>query len=438
MDNKRQQKILLVDDAPDTIEVLKRNLENKNYEVYISYSVQEAIKILKKEKINLVITDYKMPGANGFELIKYVKENHRNTEVMMITGYATIEGAVNAVKSGAEEYLSKPFTDEELYKAVERALTKLNIRLSDEADISDDEFFGGIWGKSERVIRIRKEIKCTANKPEPVLIIGPPGTEIDETAYSIHSKSDRKKYRFCEIDFERFNGKNALKELSGFKLKKSNNNSPGLIELSDKGTLYFKNINYADDIVIKFIFAFLKTGKYSSIKKNRCMSYSGKLLFGTETELQELFNKGKLSSEFFLQISKCKIMIPSLKDRHEDIPLIAAKLAGYFSVRYSVQEIKLSSSAIRLLLEYEWINNSAEIKSLIKFLTLNSAGKIIDAPDLPAIMKSGISESRVYDKTLGEIEKDYIKNVLNSVRNNKSKAAEILGIDRKTIREKLK
>ena len=149
-----RKKILLVDDAPDTIEVLKRNLESKDYVVFFSYSVQEAIRVIKKERIDLVITDYKMPGATGFELIRFVKENYKETEIMMITGYATIEGAVNAVKSGAEEYLSKPFTDEELYKAVERAFHKLNLRLSIKKEQTEEDNFEGIWGTGLKAVKL--------------------------------------------------------------------------------------------------------------------------------------------------------------------------------------------------------------------------------------------------------------------------------------------
>jgi two-component system response regulator HydG len=121
-------RILVVDDAPDTLEVVQRNLQSKGYQVHTSPGVAEAIRILEQTPIDLVITDFKMPKVSGLELVKHVRENYANTEVLMITGYPSIGGAVDAVKLGADDYLSKPFTEEELYSAVERALDKLRIR----------------------------------------------------------------------------------------------------------------------------------------------------------------------------------------------------------------------------------------------------------------------------------------------------------------------
>jgi len=133
MDSK--EKILVVDDAPEALEVLQRNLSSEGYTVYTASFVADAIKILDSTPIDLVITDLKMPKVGGLELVRHVRENFRDTEVMMITGFATIEGAVKAVKSGAEEYLTKPFTDEELFSAVKRSLDKLYLRRSAEIKI---------------------------------------------------------------------------------------------------------------------------------------------------------------------------------------------------------------------------------------------------------------------------------------------------------------
>ena len=125
-----EERILVVDDARDTLEVLQRNLTSKGFTAFTASSVAEGIRILESTPIDLVITDLKMPRVNGFDLIRHVRENFKNTEVMMITGYATVQGAVNAIKTGAEEYLTKPFTDEELFTAVRRTLDKLRIRMS--------------------------------------------------------------------------------------------------------------------------------------------------------------------------------------------------------------------------------------------------------------------------------------------------------------------
>ncbi len=439
MTDSESKKILLVDDAPDTIEVLKRNLESKGNIVFTSYSVQEAIKVLKKVAVDLVITDYKMPGATGFELIRHVKENYKETEIMMITGYATIEGAVNAVKSGAEEYLSKPFTDEELYKAVERAFHKLELRLSATKDFNEDEKFEGIWGSGRKAQKLKKEIKTASKNSEPLLITGSQGTETDETAISIHRLSNRSSKRFLTIDFETVNGKNAIRELDGYERKKPDKSfQPGFLDLTSGGTLYLKNIEFADEGCQKYLLKLIKSESRKQAKPETKGNYARKLLFSSEVDLQELIKADKFNEDLYFLISKYRIEIPALKERKEDITVIIHQLINYFSEKYYKPKISFSDYAINLLTEYEWTNNYREIKSLIKFLTLSFPGKIIDAPDLPAIIKSSISENRVYNKTLLEIEQEYVKGVLKSVNNNKSKAAKILNLDRKTIREKLK
>jgi len=431
--------ILLVDDAPDTIEVLKRNLESKDYTVFVSYSVQEAIKVLKKAHIDLVITDYKMPGATGFELIRHVKENYKETEIMMITGYATIEGAVNAVKSGAEEYLSKPFTDEELYKAVERAFHKLELKLKSSGEFIDDEKYSCIMGSGAKAQKLKKEIKSASKTLGIIFITGSQGTEIDETALCIHRLSEKINNRFLVLDFETINGKKAIKELSGYELKKPHKSfQPGFLDLTSGGTLYLKNIELADELCMKYLLKFIKSKnspKSKSVKKDNS---TRNLIFGSEVDLQDFVKAGKFSEELYYHISVNRIEIPSLKDRKEDIPGIIYQLINYFSGNYFVPKISFSDYAIKLLCDYEWTNNFKELKALIKFLSLTFPGKLIDAPDLPAIIKSSFSENLVYNKTLLEIETEYIKGVLKSVNNNKSKAAQILNLDRKTIREKLK
>ncbi len=156
----KKSKVLVVDDSPDTIEMINRNLKSQGYSVFTAKSVVEATNILDSHQIDLVITDLKMPKISGLELVKYVRENYKETEVMMITGYATIEGAVQAVKTGAEEYLTKPFTDEELFSAVERTLNKLSIRKAGTTKPAKNPFVTyGILGDSSPMQKFTVQLK---------------------------------------------------------------------------------------------------------------------------------------------------------------------------------------------------------------------------------------------------------------------------------------
>ena len=182
-----KESILVVDDAVDTLEVLERNLSLKGYRVFTSTNVSDAIGILEGAKIDLVIADYKMPKINGLDLIRYVRENLSDVEVMMITGYASIEGAVEAIKTGAEEYLPKPFTDEELYSAVERVLEKLNLRRTGTLDSSHTGPAPyGLIGKSPAMQKVLNAIVKAAQTHATLFVTGESGTGKDLVARAIH------------------------------------------------------------------------------------------------------------------------------------------------------------------------------------------------------------------------------------------------------------
>lgn len=193
--------ILVVDDAPDTLEVLQRNLTSQGYQVLTAPAVVEAIEILKSVRIDLVITDLKMPGISGLDLVRHVRENYRDIEVMMMTGYATINGAVEAVKTGAEEYLAKPFTDEELYAAVKRSMEKLRLKMAGQliAEEPLDNNYGMI-GESAPMRKIFSTIKKAASTIATVLITGESGTGKELVARAIHYNSPRSSASFVPVN----------------------------------------------------------------------------------------------------------------------------------------------------------------------------------------------------------------------------------------------
>ncbi len=193
--------ILIVDDSPATLEVLQRNLVSKGYKVFTAPGVEAAINILNETPIDLVITDHKMPGASGLDLIRHVRENFKNTEVIMITGYASVDGAVKAVKAGAEEYLTKPFTDDELFSAVKHALDKLaRSRIGQAHQQKEIHAPLGLIGDSEPMLKVFNEIYKAASTPATVLITGESGTGKELVARAIHYNSSRASALFVPIN----------------------------------------------------------------------------------------------------------------------------------------------------------------------------------------------------------------------------------------------
>jgi two-component system response regulator HydG len=196
-----KERILVVDDSPPTLELLQRNLKSEGYQVFAASSVSEATRLLETTAVDLVVTDLKMPKVSGIDLVRHVRENYRDTEVMTITGYPSIEGAVKAIKTGAEEYLTKPFTDEELFSAVRRTLDKLHLRRLGQAQLQKVPSAPyGIIGESEVMRKVLAIVAKTASSSATVLISGESGTGKELVARAIHYSSSRASAPFVPVN----------------------------------------------------------------------------------------------------------------------------------------------------------------------------------------------------------------------------------------------
>ena len=431
---EKKEKIILVDDAPDTLEVLKRNLVEKGYLVYTFTNAGSAMKFLKKEKVDLVITDYKMPGASGFDLIHFVNDNLNDTETVMITGYPSIEGAVKAMKTGAEEYLSKPFTDEELHSAVERALNKLRQKkIIREKSVLEDNSIFNVHGNSPSLRKVFRLISKYSLTDKPVFINGPDGTEIRSVAYAIHYSGVRKYEPFINFSFSEIPEKFISKSLFGSINSKSN-----ILELCGMGTLYLEDIDYASEDVQKKIFKLIKNKTYISQNIKRHYSYKFRIIVSSKNNLVKQIQNQKFHEDLFVLLNQNNIELPLLKNRGTDIIFHIKNLFNVYKKIAGKPEINISEKAVDVLRNYEFPGNLTELNYMIKNIVNIFDESVIDAPDLPSLVRYSAIPEPNFTRTLDEVERHYVRGVLQSVKNNKSRAAKILGIDRKTIREKAK
>jgi DNA-binding NtrC family response regulator len=434
--------ILVVDDAPDTLEVIRRNLSAADYLVYLAPGVTEALELLDATPVDLVITDLKMPRTSGIDLVRHVRENMKNTEVMMITGYATIEGAVEAVKKGAEEYLVKPFTETELFAAVDRVLGKLQARRAAQAaPAHKSSTMHGIIGESPVMQEIYRAIEKAATTPATVLISGESGTGKELVARAIHYNSARASAPFVPINCGAIPGELVESELFGHvkgAFTGAADTRAGFFQTADGGSIFLDEISETNFSTQVKLLRVLEDKEVCMVGATRSIKVDVRILTATNKNLLSLVKKNSFREDLYFRLSVLTIAIPALRERGNDILLLTKHFTAKFAAEAGRPVPEFSDRALDVLRNYPWPGNVRELENLIQRLIVMIDAAVIDVQDLPSPMRFTASRENRLNRTLAEVEKEYIKNVLASVAGNKTRAAEILGIDRKTLREKLK
>lgn len=440
-DSVGKERILIVDDTPNTLEVLQRNLSSQGYRTFIASQAAEAIKILDVTPIDLVITDFKMPGVSGLDLIRHVRENFKETEVMMITGYPTLEGAVEAVKKGAEEYLVKPFTDEELLSAVRRTLDKLHLRMITKVPPMERASVPyGLIGESETMARVRDSIAKVASTSATVLIAGESGTGKELVARAIHYKSPRASAPFVPVNCGAIPNDLLESELFGHikgAFTGATETRAGFFQTADGGTIFLDEISETSLSMQVKLLRVLQDKEVCMVGSSRSRRVDVRILASTNKDLSGLTQKGLFREDLFFRINVIKIEIPPLRERGDDILLLTRFFTNKFAEELGKPALLFSDHALQVLKNYHWPGNVRELENVIQRLVVMTDGDFIEVPDLPSLMRFSALRENGFNRTLAVVEFDYIQNVLTSVAGNKTRAAEILGIDRKTLRDKL-
>ena len=439
----KKDRILVVDDAPTTLEVLQRNLASQDYQVFTAPGVPEAIKVLDTTPVDLVITDLKMPGASGLDLIRHVRENFKETEVMMITGYPTIESAVKAVKTGAEEYLTKPFTDEELFSAVQRVLDKLHLRRATQPPLTQSRIAShyGLIGESEAMQKVFSAIVKAASTSATVLISGESGSGKELVARAIHYSSPRASAPFVPVNCGAIPEELLESELFGHvkgAFTGATETRAGFFQTADGGTIFLDEISETSLSMQVKLLRVLQDKEVCMVGSTRSRKVDVRILASTNKDLLSLVKKGAFREDLFYRIHVITIELPPLRKRGDDILLLIQHFSTKFATEAGKGTPRFSDEALQTLRNYHWPGNIRELENVVQRLVIMTDGDLIEVPDLPSLMRFSALRETGFHRTLAEVEAEYIRNVLGSVNGNKSQAAKILGMDRKTLREKLK
>lgn len=438
----KNERILVVDDARDTLEVLFRNLTSRNFQVYTASDVEEALRVLDSVTVDLVIADYKMPRISGLDLVRHVRENFPDTEVMMITGFASIGGAVEAVKSGASEYLAKPFTEDELFNAVKRALEKLQTRRAARTQTSKDISKNyGILGESESIRKVFHAIDKASRTNATVLITGESGTGKELVARAIHYSSDRASAPFVPVNCGGIPEGLLESELFGHvkgAFTGAVDSRAGFFQTADGGTIFLDEISETSLAMQVKLLRVLQEREVCMVGNARTRPVNIRILAATNKDLRNLVKKDAFRQDLFFRLSVITIAVPPLRERGNDILLLTSYFADKFTNEADKEPVQFSDDALKILKNYYWPGNVRELENVVQRMVVMTDGNIVGAQDLPSLMRFSALQHTGINRKLADVEKEHIRNVLTSVNGNKTKASEILGIDRKTLREKLK
>jgi DNA-binding NtrC family response regulator len=434
-------RILVVDDAPDTVEVIRRNLEGEGYLVHSAGSVAEALEVLDRVPIDLVITDYKMPRVSGMELVRHVRENLDEVEVIMITGYASVEGAVAAVKTGAEGYLPKPFTDAELLAVVRRAFEKLRRRLALRREPAEGTLARfGMLGASDPMRRLGRLVERAATSTATVLITGESGTGKELLARAIHYGGTRAESPFVPVNCAGIPSGLIERELFGHvkgAFTGAAESRMGFFQAAQGGTLFLDEISEMEGAMQVKILRVLQEREFCMVGDTRQRPLDIRVVAATNKDLASLVAVGRFREDLFYRLNVLTLEVPPLRERSGDIPLLVQHFARRFATEWSRPVPRFSDAAQTALEQYDWPGNVRELENTVQRLVLMTEGERVEAADLPAVMRFCAPRIGGRLRTLAEVEREHIRLVLAEVGGNKTRAAEVLGIDRKTLRVKL-
>ncbi|HEX5043152.1 MAG TPA: sigma-54 dependent transcriptional regulator [Candidatus Polarisedimenticolaceae bacterium] len=433
--------MLVVDDSQELREVVQRHLASEGYEVMVAAGVSEAISLLEAQQVDLVITDLKMPAVSGLDLVRHVHDNLRDTEVMMITGHPSVQSAVTAVKAGAEDYLTKPFTDEELSEAVARVLEKLRLRQAARPLAGGQvPAHSSIIGESAAVKDLLAAISKAAATMATVLITGESGTGKELVARAIHYGGARASEPFVPVNCGAIPEGLIESELFGHvkgAFTGATETRAGFFQTAERGTIFLDEISELSPSLQVKLLRVLQDKEIAMLGSTRTRRVDVRILAATNKDLPSLVAKSGFREDLFFRLHVLTIEVPPLRDRGDDVVRLARHFAARFAGERGGRALRFSDAALRSLKEYAWPGNVRELENVVQRLSIMSEEDEVDVPELPSLMRFSAPRKTVLQRTLAEVEAEHIQGVLQSVGGNKTRAAEILGVDRKTLRAKL-
>jgi DNA-binding NtrC family response regulator len=434
-------KILAIDDERNIRHLIQSEFALEGIDVITARSGEEGLERFDQEKFDMVFLDIKLPKMDGIEILKKLKQKFAGTDVIMITGHGEVDTAVECMKLGARDYVTKPFKLDELLILAKQTLRDKQVSRDDHKSVAGAGHRGNakfIRCPSPAMAKVYSAVDRVALKNITVLIQGETGVGKDVLATQIHRGSTRKDEPFVILDCGMLSQNLAESELYGHRkgsFSGASEKKQGLVEKSDKGTLFLDEIGNIDlDLQKKFL-RFLETGRFRPVGATNEIKVDSRIILATNVDLYDAVRQGQLRKDLLYRMDVFSITIPPLRDRCEDIPLLVEKMIDLYDE--NDRAMKMSTDAMNILTSYNWPGNIRELKSVITKALIFADADVITPYDLPRHLTVNQQLPTKQSKTLEEMEKNHIIAVLSETGGNQSKAAEILGINRKTLYKKI-
>lgn len=442
-------KVLVVDDDQEMCELIHDLLIEEGERVEITTNGKEVLPLVSDGDFDLVIIDLVMKEMNGLELFRQIKEIRPDTAVIIITAFGTIESAIEAMKLGAYDYITKPFKNEEIKLVTQKAINEIFLRkeiVRLRSEVERKYRFDNIIGKSKPMQEVFDLIRRISDGPCNVLITGESGTGKELVAKAIHYNSPRKESPFIPVNCAAIPENLLESELFGH-LKGSftdaKKDKAGLFEEAEGGTIFLDEISELSTLLQAKLLRVIQEREIRRVGSTKSTKIDVRITAATNLDLDEEVKKKRFREDLYYRLNVIRINVPPLKNRRDDIPL----LLDYFTQRLSERLKKnikgIARDTLVFLMEYTWPGNVRELENLIERAIILAKGELITMNDLPSELLRTKGRKASYEITenhmvsLDEFEKAYILKVLERTSGNKFRAAEILGIDRKTLYRKL-
>jgi DNA-binding NtrC family response regulator len=442
------RKILIVDDEPHIRTALAKLLAQAGHAAETAESGEQAIGLLQDSPVDLVITDLKMVGGDGMDVLRAVKQRWPDTEVMVLTAYGTIDSAVEAMKVGAYDYLTKPVDPERLVHLVGKALEHKALRdevrqLRERAAVR--EAFEHIVGRSLRMREVYEQVRQVASTTATVLISGESGTGKELVAHAIHNRSGRKDGPFVTLNCGALPETLLESELFGYERGAFTGalaTKAGRIEQADGGTLFLDEVG---EMSPKTQVDFLRVVQEREVRRlggTRPIAVDVRFIAATNKDLEAAVRTGAFREDLYYRLAVVPIALPALRERLEDIPLLVAAFLREFCTRYARAEKYVTPAALQALREYGWPGNVRELRNLVERLVVTVRERAIRPVHLPSTILTGERPERTVTIPLGTplhvVEEQIIRRTLGAVTANRERAAKILGISPRALHYKLR